>query len=715
MRKLFLAICLTLACWPLPAGAADERQPIPEVNVWPAVFEPALRLTREVQRSDLAFASPDLGPGERHSLPPLTVIERKELDSPDAKEDGFQTLRLKVGISREITPPVRMALSFVNSPPAAVLGSFAGGLLRRGPDGRLTWTTGFRSPGATAVRLFFEEGVLPLGAQIHIYSASGEIHGPYDFGGGFPAEGFWTHTVFAEEVFVEVQLDEPPIPGPAGPFRLVISRLAHLERLSAPEPLSIRGTSCFVDASCVSASSFPSIDVASKAVAQLIFQSGGSFYACSGALMNDTAGSFTPYLLTAHHCFGDQLAASSLQATWRFKTSSCGGVFPPENQFPSSLGATLLATSTISDFTFVRLNQSPPAGSYYLGWTTTDYSTAGGTRIYRVSHPAPSGLPWPQAYSSHSVESTPFPSVCSPQGNFIYSTDVQGGVAEGSSGSPVYLSDGRVIGQLQAHCGLDLQDDCDSQLNSTVDGAFRFTYPSVAQWLNPVSGTAPLASFSFSPPSPVVGQTVSFTDTSTGAPTSWSWNLGDGTSTTAQNPTKTFSTAGNYTVSLTASNSFGSSSSSHMVTVGPAALPNLTPYQPSGWSAQIVVARAPGQLVDSPALAPTDTLYVSWAVANAGTAPTQASFLTELYVDGRLSQTWRTDPPLNPNFYTHVNDFSIGFLPAGTHTLRIKTGSANAIAESNETDNEFTKSFAIGANHTCSGCARVVPFRTVRP
>ncbi len=57
--------------------------------------------------------------------------------------------------------------------------------------------------------------------------------------------------------------------------------------------------------------------------------------------------------------------------------------------------------------------------------------------------------------------------------------------------------------------------------------------------------------------------TVNFTDASTGMPTSWSWNFGDGASgagnaSTAQNPSHTFSGPGRYTVALTASNAVGS-------------------------------------------------------------------------------------------------------------------------------------------------------------
>ena len=69
---------------------------------------------------------------------------------------------------------------------------------------------------------------------------------------------------------------------------------------------------------------------------------------------------------------------------------------------------------------------------------------------------------------------------------------------------------------------------------------------------NPVSA-GPVANFSFTPASPSSGQTVQFTDTSTGGPTSWTWNFGDGFGSTIQNPTHAFLAAGAYPVALTVS------------------------------------------------------------------------------------------------------------------------------------------------------------------
>ena len=69
----------------------------------------------------------------------------------------------------------------------------------------------------------------------------------------------------------------------------------------------------------------------------------------------------------------------------------------------------------------------------------------------------------------------------------------------------------------------------------------------------------------------VTGQTVAFTDTSTGTPTFWAWDFGDGQTSSVQLPTHVYATAGTYTVSLTVSRSTGSASTSQAVTVAAAA------------------------------------------------------------------------------------------------------------------------------------------------
>jgi YVTN family beta-propeller protein len=71
--------------------------------------------------------------------------------------------------------------------------------------------------------------------------------------------------------------------------------------------------------------------------------------------------------------------------------------------------------------------------------------------------------------------------------------------------------------------------------------------------------TVPDAHFRIDPTTGPVPLTVQFTDKTTGEPTSWYWDFGDGTTSTLQNPVHTYNTAGIYIPILTASNVVGTS------------------------------------------------------------------------------------------------------------------------------------------------------------
>ncbi|SFC60780.1 Por secretion system C-terminal sorting domain-containing protein [Flexibacter flexilis DSM 6793] len=66
-----------------------------------------------------------------------------------------------------------------------------------------------------------------------------------------------------------------------------------------------------------------------------------------------------------------------------------------------------------------------------------------------------------------------------------------------------------------------------------------------------------------------LSETIAFADTSKNIPTSWTWDFGDGSTSTLQNPTYTYAAVGTYTVSLTVTNAFGVSSAIQTVTVYP--------------------------------------------------------------------------------------------------------------------------------------------------
>ena len=79
--------------------------------------------------------------------------------------------------------------------------------------------------------------------------------------------------------------------------------------------------------------------------------------------------------------------------------------------------------------------------------------------------------------------------------------------------------------------------------------------------------TPPVANFTANPLSVSPGGTVQFTDQSSGVPTSHAWTISGsgwsysgGTSASSQNPSVTFNTVGQYTVTLAVTNSLGNDS-----------------------------------------------------------------------------------------------------------------------------------------------------------
>jgi hypothetical protein len=126
--------------------------------------------------------------------------------------------------------------------------------------------------------------------------------------------------------------------------------------------------------------------------------------------------------------------------------------------------------------------------------------------------------------------------------------------------------------------------------------------------------TPPTASFTSTPTgSACTGQTIQYTSTSTGSPSSYSWTFTGGTpaTSTAQNPTVTYSAPGNYTVALTATNSMGNNTStqSNYITINQT--PSITGTTPA--------SRCGTGTVSLGATASTGT--ISWfSVATGGTA-----------------------------------------------------------------------------------------------
>jgi len=419
----------------------------------------------------------------------LTAAERSRIDSP-----GATTGKYLVGTNKAVGIEVTLDSRTRDLQAGSVKGL---------PDGGFVWTSVFRVPGATALRAHLTGVDLPRGATLYVYNLAGQAFGPYRSRGPNGNGDVFTNTVFGDRLLLQVKA--APGTGKVAPFR--IEELGVLgQRFTAPRynpsgafsaddlsaialasNLCSRNAACVVNAGCTSSSA---VSAAKQAVAGMLFSSGGGQYICTGGLIADTVTtSVIPYFLTAHHCIGSSGEASSLETYFDYTTTcSSPNCTQPYNNTGDTVGATILATSTSSDYSFLRLASAPvtkDGTAAYLGWSSTAIANTNGVQLYRISHPSGS----PQAYSEQRIDTGKGTCRTLPRGSFLYSTDNLGATEGGSSGSPVVNGSGQIVGQLYGACGTNLNDVCDSASNATVDGAFAATYPNVASWLSPGGGS----------------------------------------------------------------------------------------------------------------------------------------------------------------------------------------------------------------------------------
>ena len=124
-------------------------------------------------------------------------------------------------------------------------------------------------------------------------------------------------------------------------------------------------------------------------------------------------------------------------------------------------------------------------------------------------------------------------------------------------------------------------------------------------------------------------------------------------------------------------------------------LPNLRPVRPDGWSDSLVVSNRQETHTDNLRLMAYDRLFVDFAVINSGGSPAAASFRIELFLNGRLRETFDVSSPLDPQVYRFREDYPLGRLSSGTHTLRVVVDGGEAVPESDESDNQYTKTFFV--------------------
>jgi len=119
-----------------------------------------------------------------------------------------------------------------------------------------------------------------------------------------------------------------------------------------------------------------------------------------------------------------------------------------------------------------------------------------------------------------------------------------------------------------AHGTGAIMTNCLNASKSKISGFNVMGVPSANFTANVTNGSAPMD--------------VQFNDQSTNSPTSWSWDFGDGTTSTEQNPAHTYTKPGVYTVSLTATNTGGSNTETQIITVNDVTAPIVNSSQVGG-------------------------------------------------------------------------------------------------------------------------------------
>ncbi|GEM_PF-415339 len=196
-------------------------------------------------------------------------------------------------------------------------------------------------------------------------------------------------------------------------------------------------------------------------------------------------------------------------------------------------------------------------------------------------------------------------------------------------------------------------------------------------------GDAPVADFTADVTSGTAPLAVNFTDLSTNIPTLWAWDFGDNATSTEQNATHTYTAAGTYTVTLTATNAYGSDSeekTGYVTVTAPAAQVDLTiagTVNPVPASA--VFAREPN---------PVKIVNVKNTGAAAAANITVALYASDV-ANGTVAINTTTVATLASGATSTVTvlDPTIRDLEGGTVTYTAVVDPDNRIAETDETNN----------------------------
>jgi serine protease len=322
----------------------------------------------------------------------------------------------------------------------------------------------------------------------------------------------------------------------------MLDSLQQDDLLAAPSPKAICGANDKRAVACYASTDPTAVDRA-RPVARLVMSGGGLCTAWRVGSGN--------HMFTNNHCFATSSAVAASEVWFNYQATTCSGT--TSGTTTKVTGATMLKTDATLDYTLFTVNNFANLASFgYLGLENRLPTT--GEEIFIPQHPG--GRIKELATVSDHVGGarcridTAVQNGSGTNTDAGYKCDTEGG----SSGSPVIVRSSNKVIALHHLGGCNNSGAHISKIWPQVSTYFGGVVP-VGDSGTP-SNTPPVANFSFS----TSGLVATFTDSSSdsdGTIAARSWNFGDGTTSTATNPSKTYSAAGTYTVSLTVTDNGG--------------------------------------------------------------------------------------------------------------------------------------------------------------
>jgi lysyl endopeptidase len=311
----------------------------------------------------------------------------------------------------------------------------------------LSWSHRVTAPNAVSLNFGFSKFYLPEGAELNIYSADrSQFIRTFTSQDNNIHNELWTPVIMSDDVIIELTAPEYAI----NDIQFELSQVGQGFRTFSETTL--KSGSCNIDVACSDSAGWE------KEINTVgVISTGGSTF-CTGFMVNNTKNDRTPYFMTAAHCRIKSSNAASLVVYWNYQTTECGGSRNGKlTDFQT--GSKFLASSTRSDFALVKLLKAPRP-EWNVKYAGFDASSRIGTPAVAIHHPAT---------DEKSISFEYDPTVLSSYGGsspgdstHVKVTDWDKGTTEpGSSGSPLFDDNHRVIGQLHgggAACGNDLPD-----------------------------------------------------------------------------------------------------------------------------------------------------------------------------------------------------------------------------------------------------------------